>query len=143
VGSKRVETVRRMFERARPYWLDGRTAPEAVYEGFAADLEYTPVPNYPEYRQVSGLAGFIAFAGDMAASWGGVDVELMSVEEHPGAVTARVMMRAGASPTRPAMEGRLFAVFSFRGDEVVRIEDFLSAAEARGAARAHAPESRR
>ena len=123
-----------MYELARPYWLGGRPPPEDAFRGFADEIEYTPVPNYPEYRRVHGLAEFRDFGGDMAASWGGVDVELMSIEEHPGAVTARVMMRAEASAIRPRLEGRLFSVFTFRDDAVVRVEDFLSAAEARRAA---------
>ena len=43
-------------------------------------------------------------------------------------------MRAEGTANRPPMEGRVFTVFSFRGDAVVRVEDFLSAAEARRAA---------
>jgi hypothetical protein len=134
LASERIERVRRLYELSRATWAAGEPAPDDVWEGFAEDIDYDPIPNYPEVRHVKGLAGLRAFTDDLVASFGGIDIEPTSFEEHGDAVIARIMIRTVGTPQRPATTGRVFAVFTFRGDEVVRWQDFLTAAEARRAA---------
>jgi ketosteroid isomerase-like protein len=134
VASEQVERVRRLFEIGRAAWAAGQPAPEEAYAGFAEDFDYDPVPNYPEVRHIRGLANFKAWMGEMVADWGGVDLELTSIEEHGETVIARVAMRATGTDTRPPLEGRVFGVFTFRDGKIVREQDFLSAVEARRAA---------
>lgn len=122
-----VEIVQRIwdiytegFERADP------SAATVVYDQglVAADATYTPMPEIPGARTVTGSEGFLEFLLAWARGWDGLMMRLEKViDAGEGRVVAVVQQSAIGKGSRVAVEARFGIVYTLEGGQVVDRRD--------------------
>lgn len=124
-----VEIVQHFFDLARQGdW--------SRLELLAEDVAYRPIPETTEAGERWGRQAFRRYLEDFFGEAWSDDVGFgaTSFREHGDCVIVRVELHGHGRASGLELSGRVFQVFTLRGGEIVRIEDFIDRAAALEAA---------
>jgi ketosteroid isomerase-like protein len=121
-------------------------AVRAVYERFSegdfrATLEvvdplvlFALGPGFPESGTYLGIEELAQYTREFLEPWARITIEAEEITEAGDSVVAAVRQRGVGSKSGAAIEFSYFQVWSFRGDKVIRLENFRGRGEALEAA---------
>jgi ketosteroid isomerase-like protein len=127
VSQGNVERVEEVYA----HWAQGdfRSAAE-LFDEHVLFLQHG-IPDPGPYHGVRALADFTR---DFLETWSRVTIEAEELIEAGDTVVASVLQRAVGEGSGASTELRYFAVWSFRGNRVIRLENFRERDEALDAA---------
>jgi ketosteroid isomerase-like protein len=128
MSQENVEVVRGVYAR----WAKG---------DFRATLEvadplvlFVLNPGFPEAGAYLGIERFVEYTRGFLEPWTHITIEVEDLTDAPGTVVATVRQRAVGRQSGAPSELRYFQVWSFRGNKVIRLENFRERSEALQAA---------
>jgi ketosteroid isomerase-like protein len=129
VSRERVETVRRIYE----HFAATRELPAAP---FAPDFvwDMSTFSGWLEQPTYDGFEGAREFVGDWVGVWERWDVELEEVHDAHDRVVVVAHQFGRAEETGVPLEMRWGQVWTFRGEQLIRTENYADPAEALEAA---------
>jgi ketosteroid isomerase-like protein len=129
VSRERVETVRRIYEQ----FGATRVLPAAP---FAPDFvwDMSTFRGWLEQPAYDGLRGAREFLGDWVGVWDDWEAELEEVHDAGDRVVVVACQRGRAEQTGVLLEMRYGQVWTFRGEQAIRVETYADPAEALEAA---------
>jgi ketosteroid isomerase-like protein len=136
MSEENVEIVRDVFDAFEAGLESGGTA-EAFDLGsnFAADAEWIPVPEVPGPTNYRGREGFIEFMRTWTEDWEGWSLRLERlIDAGDDRVVALVHQRATGKGSGVPVEAHSGMVFEFEDGRVIRMRNYLHAAQALEAA---------
>ena len=126
--SEQLEQLERGY---RLMWREGRPAEAA--SGLLDEFEWV-VPGHPEGDVHHGADGLLKFFQEWTEPWEGLEVDWELQQSAPDRVLAKIEMRGRGRGSGAPAEMHFFQIWTFRGDEPVRMEIYWDDAEARSAA---------
>ncbi len=127
MSTGRVDLIRRQIEGLnRGDW-------EASIEGVSPDVQYQVAREHPAARTIHGFEELRSYREDWAQSLGELSYELEEVLDNDDAVVVIGRVRGIGAGSGAEVVVPLALVVRFRGEEVVRVEEYLDPQEARRA----------
>ncbi len=129
VSRERVETVRRIYEQV----VATRELPAAP---FAPDFvwDMSTFRGWLERPAYDGFEAAREFVGDWVGVWDDWEVELEEVRDADDRVVVVACQHGRAAKTGVPLEMRYGQVWTFRGEQLIRTENYADPAEALEAA---------
>jgi ketosteroid isomerase-like protein len=124
VSQERVEAIRRVYER----WAEGDF--QSGVEPFDPDVVFVMGRDFPESGVYHGVEGVRDYTRGFLEPWTHITIAAEEITEAGDSVVARVLQRGTGEGSGAVTEFRYFQVWSFRGDKVIRWENFRERAEA-------------
>jgi ketosteroid isomerase-like protein len=128
VASGNVERIEEVYA----HWAEGD------FRGVAAELFDQHVlflqHGFPDPGPYHGVGALRDFTKDFLEPWSRVRIKAEELIEAGDTVVVAVVQRAVGEGSGASAELRYFAVWSFRGDRVIRLENFRERAQALDAA---------
>jgi ketosteroid isomerase-like protein len=94
-------------------------------------------PGFPESGTYLGIEELLRYTRGFLEPWSRITIEAEEITEAGDSVVATVRQRGVGSESGATTEFRYFQVWSFRGDKVIRLENFRERSEAIEAAGLH------
>jgi ketosteroid isomerase-like protein len=124
MSGENVATVRAVYER----WAEGdfRAGPE-LYD---PQIIFIQRPEFPEAGTYIGPQAIAGYMRHFLSSWEQITIEAEEIIEAGDSVVVAVRQRGHGLGSGAVTELRYFHVWTFRGDKVVRWENFRERAQA-------------
>jgi len=87
-------------------------------------------PEFPESGTYLGIEGIREYTRGFLEPWSHITIEVEDITGQGDSVIAAVCQRGVGGQSGAATEFRYFQVWSFRGDKVIRLENFRERSEA-------------
>src|SRR5918997_5886021 len=124
MGQENVEVIGRIYER----WAVGDF--RAGVETFDEQLMFVQGTGFPEAGTYVGAQGVTRYMRDFLESWTKITIAAEEVIPAGDSVVVAVFQRGTGAESGAITELRYFHVWTFRGDRVVRWENFHQRSEA-------------